>query len=76
MFVAEMDFAVAPEIRAALHRAVEASDIGYVDNPVSYAEAFSDFVEDRWAWRLPREYVRLTTDVATGVVEAVVMPKE
>ena len=70
MFVAEMDFAVAPEIRAALHRAVEASDIGYVDSPVSYAEAFSDFVEDRWAWRLPREYVRLTTDVATGVVEA------
>lgn len=70
MFVAEMDFAVAPEIRAALHRTVDASDIGYVDSPVSYAEAFSDFVADRWNWQLPREYVRLTTDVATGVVEA------
>ena len=70
MFVAEMDFAVAPEIRAALHRAVEASDIGYVDSPAPYAEAFADFVEDRWAWRLPHQYVRLTTDVATGVVEA------
>ena len=70
MFVAEMDFAVAPVIRAALQRAVEASDIGYVETPAPYAEAFADFVEDRWAWRLPREYVRLTTDVATGVVEA------
>ncbi len=70
MFVAEMDFAVAPIIRGALQRAVEASDIGYVETPAPYAEAFADFVEDRWAWRLPREYVRLTTDVATGVVEA------
>lgn len=70
MFVAEMDFAVAPEIRHALQRAIDVSDLGYVENTVPYAEALSDFAEDRWKWQIPREYVRLTTDVATGIVES------
>lgn len=70
LFVAEMDFAVAPAIRRALIERVEASDIGYVNSGVPLAEAFAGFARDRWGWEVPTEHVHLATDVATGVVEA------
>ena len=70
LFVAEMDFAVAPEVRRAISLAVEASDIGYVEEVAPLAEAFASFADDRWGWKVGTADVRLTTDVATGVVEA------
>lgn len=70
LFVAEMDFAVAPEIRRALTTAVESSDIGYVNDAGPLAAAFADFAEHRWAWHVPDDHVHLATDVATGVVES------
>lgn len=70
MFVAEMDFAVAPEIRQALVRAVEASDTGYLDGPGPLAGVFADYARDRWDWEILEQNVHLATDVATGVVEA------
>lgn len=70
MFVAEMDFPVAPEIRRALIERIEASDTGYLDTPGPLAPAFADFARDRWGWEVPHDFVHLATDVATGVVEA------
>ncbi|MEJ6489691.1 aminotransferase class I/II-fold pyridoxal phosphate-dependent enzyme [Leucobacter sp. USCH14] len=70
LFVAEMDFAVAPEIRRAMIERVEASDLGYIDGPGGLAAAFSDFARDRWSWHVPHDRVHLATDVATAVVEA------
>ena len=70
LFVAEMDFAVAPEIRAALTARIEASDIGYLDSPGPLARAFADFALNRWGWAVPHDHVHLATDVATGVVES------
>lgn len=70
LFVAEMDFAVAPVIRDTLIERVQASDIGYVESGALLAEAFAGFAADRWGWRIPHEHVHLATDVATGVVEA------
>lgn len=70
MFVAEMDFALSPEVRDTLIRMVEASDIGYLDGPGELAPVFADFVRDRWGWQLDPTHVYLATDVATGVVEA------
>ena len=70
LFVAEMDFAVAPEIRRALIERVDASDLGYVDGPGELAAAFAGFAADRWGWRVPHDRVHLATDVATAVVEA------
>lgn len=70
LFVAEMDFAVAPEIRSALIERVEASDIGYVNDAAPLARAFADFALDRWGWQIRLPHVHLTTDVATCVVEA------
>lgn len=70
LFVAEMDFAIAPEVREALISRVEASDIGYLDGPGPLAPAFADFARDRWRWEVPQDRVHLATDVATGVVES------
>ncbi len=70
LFVAEMDFTVAPEIRRALIGRIDASDIGYVDGPGELAAAFAGFAADRWGWRVPHDRVHVATDVATAVVEA------
>ena len=70
MFVAEMDFAVATEVRDAVVDTVMASDIGYIDGPGEFAPVFADFVSDRWSWQVDPAHVHLATDVATGVVEA------
>lgn len=70
LFVAEMDFAVAPVIREALVSRIEASDTGYVDGAGELAPAFASFAEDRWGWHLNPDHVYLATDVATGIVES------
>lgn len=70
LFVAEMDFAVAPVIREALIERVTASDLGYLDGPGPLAPAFAGFAQQRWGWEVPHEHIHLATDVATGVVEA------
>src|SRR5690606_915835 len=70
LFVAEMDFTVAPAIKRTLIERIEASDTGYLDSPGPLAPAFSDFARDRWGWEVQHDRVHLATDVATGVVEA------
>jgi cystathionine beta-lyase len=71
MFVAEMDFPLAPEIKAALQEAIEAGDTGYV-NPLDNraAAAFADFASDAWGWSPRVERMGVTTDVSVVVVEA------
>lgn len=70
LFVAEMDFAVAPEIRKAIIERVEASDFGYLDQAGPLATAFSAFAADRWGWEVPESHVFLATDVSAGIVES------
>ncbi|WP_082309342.1 MalY/PatB family protein [Leucobacter musarum] len=70
LFVAEMDFAIAPEVRQSIIERVEASDLGYLDQPGILAPAFARFAQDRWGWHVPHDHVHIVTDVATGVVEA------
>lgn len=70
LFVAEMDFAVAPEIRQAIIRAVEASDTGYLAEAGPLAGAVSDYTNERWGWEFPAAHTHLATDVATGLVES------
>ncbi|MEV6782720.1 aminotransferase class I/II-fold pyridoxal phosphate-dependent enzyme [Streptomyces sp. NPDC051098] len=52
--IAELDFAVAPPIRAALRDAVDRSDLGYPDYatgaPARLAELFARRVERQWGW--------------------------
>ena len=71
LFVAEMDYTVAPEIRSALAERVAASDFGYLDGQAQspLAPVFADFARDRWGWDVAPGRVHLATDVSAGVVE-------
>ena len=71
MFVAEMDFPLAPPIRAVLAEALERGDSGYV-NPADSGvrEAFSAFAEEEWGWTPDVERMRITTDVSVVIVES------
>src|SRR5690606_8691739 len=70
MFVAEMDYPLAPEIAAALRAAIERSDTGYVNpSDTSAVEAFAAFARERWGWAPAVAYIRTTTDVSVAIVE-------
>jgi len=69
LFVAEMDFTIAPEIRDALIARIADSDLGYLGDASELAAAFADFARDRWDWEVPHEHVHLAADVAAAVVE-------
>lgn len=70
LFVAEMDFAVAPVVQDAIVARVRDSDTGYLDGPGELAPAFAEFAQDRWGWSVPHDHVHVATDVATGIVES------
>jgi cystathionine beta-lyase len=69
LFVAEMDYGVAPGIQEALIERVRQSDLGYLDGPGPLAPAFAAFVADRWGWQLDPARVHIATDVSVGIVE-------
>ena len=70
MFVAEMDYPLAPAITAALREAVELGDTGYVNprDPAPRA-AFAGFARDAWGWEVDAERMSITTDVSVVIVE-------
>ncbi len=71
MFVAEMDFPLAPAIRQALHEALERGDSGYVHpHDTAAATAFSDYAADSWGWAPSIERMSPTTDVSVVIVES------
>jgi cysteine-S-conjugate beta-lyase len=69
LFVAEMDFDLAPPVRQALHDAVDASDIGYSNPAPELGDAYAGFAADRWGWQVDPAQVTAITDVGVGVVE-------
>ncbi|RKR75197.1 MalY/PatB family protein [Frondihabitans australicus] len=69
LFVAEMDYGVAPGIQEALIERVRQSDLGYLDGPGPLAPAFAGFAERRWGWRVDPSRVHIATDVSVGIVE-------
>ena len=70
MFVAEMDFPLAPAIRKALHEAIDLGDTGYV-NPLDPGarEAFRDYAAAAWGWDPDIVRMGITTDVSVVIVE-------
>jgi cystathionine beta-lyase len=70
LFVAEMDYPLAPAIAAALHQLVDRSDTGYVAGPGVLPAAFAGFAERRWGWKVDPSRLRTTTDVSVGIVES------
>lgn len=71
MFIAEMDFPLAPAIQDSLHGAVERGDTGYVNPRDSGVfEAFASFAADSWGWSPDVERMATTTDVSVVIVES------
>ncbi|GAA1230843.1 MalY/PatB family protein [Oryzihumus leptocrescens] len=68
-WVAEMDFALAEPISAALHDAVDRGDVGYpaLDEATGVPEALATFAGERWGWSPDPASVVLTGDVMAGV---------
>jgi len=71
-FVAEMDFGLAPPIAAALHRAIERGQVGYLsaDRVRELAEACAAWQRRHHDWDIPAEAVRAVPDVL-GALEIV-----
>ncbi|MCU1528834.1 MAG: aspartate aminotransferase, partial [Frondihabitans sp.] len=69
LFVAEMDYGIAPEIADELVARIRSSDLGYLDGPGPLAPAFAAFAEQRWGWKVESSRVHLATDVSVGIVE-------
>ncbi len=70
-WVAEMDYAPAPAISAAVNAAVGKGMLGYppFDHPMvtGLEEAFAGFAERHWRWQVPAGASTLTGDVITGM---------
>ncbi|NQX28394.1 aminotransferase class I/II-fold pyridoxal phosphate-dependent enzyme [Microbacteriaceae bacterium VKM Ac-2854] len=69
LFVAEMDYPIAPVVAEAVIARVRASDSGYVSTPGPLAPAFAAFAAERWGWTVDPAQLRSTTDVSLGIVE-------
>lgn len=69
LFVAETDFALAPEITKALERAVRVGHTGYIASRTPLATAYSAFAERRYGWAPDPAGMRSTADVSMGTVE-------
>jgi cysteine-S-conjugate beta-lyase len=71
MFVAEMDFPLAPAIQQILVEAVDLGDTGYIGpNNHGVCDAFSVFARDRWGWSPSPDRMVTTTDVSVVIVES------
>ncbi|MBD8044052.1 aminotransferase class I/II-fold pyridoxal phosphate-dependent enzyme [Arthrobacter sp. Sa2BUA2] len=70
LFVAEMDYPLAPAVARAMIERIEASDVGYVAGPGPLAPAFTGFAQRRWGWEVDPAGIRTTTDVSVAIVEA------
>lgn len=71
-WVAEMDYAPAPAIAAAVQAGVAKGVLGYppfADHPVvtGLEEAFRGFAQRHWAWEVPAGTSTVTADVVTGL---------
>jgi cystathionine beta-lyase len=68
-WVAEMDFALAEPVAAALHDAVDRGAVGYspADARTGVAEALAGFTKEHWSWSPDTSHVVLVPDVMSGI---------
>lgn len=67
--VAEMDFPMAPAVKAGLQDMLDRSDTGYLGEFPELFEAFTKFSKSRWNWQPDTSQIRMATDVGVGIVE-------
>lgn len=79
MWVADMDFAVAPCIQQALKRRIEHPVYGYATVPDSYFEAVIGWFERRHGWSMKRDWIMTVPGVVpaiSAILKAVTKPGE
>jgi cystathionine beta-lyase len=79
LWVADMDFRVAPAIQKALQQRVEHGVFGYNIVPESYYEAVISWFHRRHLWDIQRSWILYTTAVVPAmscVIKALTMPGE
>lgn len=79
LWVADMDFRVAPAIQKALQQRVEHGVFGYNIVPESYYEAVISWFHRRHQWDVQRSWILYTTAVVPAmscVIKALTMPGE
>lgn len=79
LWVADMDFRVAPAIQKALQQRVEHGVFGYNIVPESYYEAVISWFRRRHQWKIQRQWILYTTAVVPAmscVIKALTMPGE
>ncbi len=71
-WVAEMDYPLAPPIRAVLQHAIDCDDLGYpLDlRETGLAEVFADRMASRFGWSVDPAQVNIITDVVQGIFVA------
>lgn len=79
MWVADMDFRVAPPIIEALRRRVDHGVFGYTMVPDSYYEAVQNWFARRHGWRIDKDWILYTSGVVPAVscaLKALTLPGE
>ncbi len=72
LWVADMDFAIAPEIREALEQRLRHPVLGYNLRLPEYYQAIINWVAKRYKWRIERDWIINTPGIVTGFNTAVV----
>jgi cystathionine beta-lyase len=72
-WVAEMDFGTAPAVTEALHRAVDAGELGYLSPATSraMAEATSAWLSDDCGWQIAPDNIHPVSDVMAALEVAI-----
>lgn len=71
LWIADLDFAVCPEIMTALRRRLEHPVLGYSAAPDSYWEAIIDWLRERHGVRVSREELSFVPGVVKGIALAI-----
>ena len=79
LWVADMDFEVAPAIKEALRKRVEHGVFGYTMVPDSYYDAIINWFDIRHGWHINRDWILYTTAVVPALscaLKALTLPGE
>lgn len=71
LWVADMDFPTAPEIRESLHQAVSHGIYGYSDGKDAYFEAVSGWYRTHFGWETKQSWLEKTPGVVFALAAAV-----
>lgn len=71
MWVADMDFACAPPIKAAMQAELDHGYMGYFSQPKTVSQAVADWYERRHGWAVDPGWVRYTHGVISGYADVI-----